>query len=155
MRYSDKPLVGLIKECETTLRVKKAPRLTDDGAIAERWTRILCSIESCPTGQQKYIGGMTVVRLDASPWCRICEKKKGEFLEMCTGHNSTLYLAPHINRKHRGLSRAALSFSNPYTSCTFLISSDPYLGLPISITISTRSIDVTISQISSAIRFQK
>jgi hypothetical protein len=61
MRYSDKPLVGLIKECETTLCAKNAHRLIDDGAIAERWTRILCSIESCPAGQQKYIGGMTVV----------------------------------------------------------------------------------------------
>jgi|ERR1700735_4680590 hypothetical protein len=61
MRYFDKPLVGLIKECGTTLRAKNAHRLIDDGAIAERWTSILCSIESCPVGQQKHIGGMTVV----------------------------------------------------------------------------------------------
>jgi hypothetical protein len=61
MRYFDKPLVGLIKECGTTLRAKNAHRLIDDGAIAERWTSILCCIESRPAGQQKYIGGMTVV----------------------------------------------------------------------------------------------
>jgi hypothetical protein len=61
MRYFDKPLVGLIKECGTTLRAKNAHRLINNGAIAERWTSILCSIESCPVGQQKHIGGMTVV----------------------------------------------------------------------------------------------
>src|SRR2546423_14972095 len=63
MRYSDKPLVGLIKECKTTLRAKNANRLIDDDAIAERRTSILCSIESRPAGQQKYIGGMTVLSL--------------------------------------------------------------------------------------------
>jgi hypothetical protein len=35
MRYSEKPLVGLIKEGETTLCAKNAHRLNDDGAIAE------------------------------------------------------------------------------------------------------------------------
>jgi len=89
MRYSDKPLVGLIKECKTTLCAKNAHRLIDDGAITERWTRILCSIESCPAGQQKYIGGMTVVsfrrvavvqmqKLDL----RMSEREKESFLAL-------------------------------------------------------------------------
>ena len=61
MRYSEKPLVGLIKECETTFRAKHAHRLNNDGAIVERWTSMLCFIEPCPAGRRKYIGGMTVV----------------------------------------------------------------------------------------------
>ena len=81
MRYSDKPLVGLIKECKTTLRAKNANRLIDDDAIAERRTSILCSIESRPVGQQKYIGGMTVVsfrRVAAVQMQKVgfCEEKK-------------------------------------------------------------------------------
>jgi hypothetical protein len=61
MRYSEKPLVGLIKECETTFRAKHAHRLNNDGAIVERWASMLCFIEPCPAGRRKYIGGMTVV----------------------------------------------------------------------------------------------
>lgn len=93
MRYFDKPLVGLIKECGTTLRAKNAHRLIDDGAIAERWTSILCSIESCPVGQQKHIGGMTVVsfRLVAvvqmqKSDLRMNGREKGEFLALGVGN---------------------------------------------------------------------
>jgi hypothetical protein len=50
MRYSEKPFVGLIKECETTLCAKNAHRLNDDGVIVERWTGILCSVEPFPAG---------------------------------------------------------------------------------------------------------
>jgi hypothetical protein len=84
MRYSDKPLVGLIKECEATLCAKNAHRLIDDDAIAERWTSILCSIESCPAGLQKYIGSMTVVSFRRVAVVQVQKvgiaRKKGEFL---------------------------------------------------------------------------
>jgi hypothetical protein len=86
MRYSDKPLVGLIKECEATLCAKNAHRLIDDDAIAERWTSILCSIESCPAGLQKYIGSMTVVSFRRVAVVQVQKvgiaRKKGEFLAL-------------------------------------------------------------------------
>ena len=87
MRYPDEPLAGLIKECETTLRVQKNPHLwNDDGGVSEQRVGMLKFIESSAKERQDTFGAMTVmtrrfvvVKESESSILRLQKSEKGGF----------------------------------------------------------------------------
>jgi hypothetical protein len=55
MRYPDEPLVGLIKDCDTTLWALEYPRLrNDDNGIGEQGGKVISFTESDATERKDW-----------------------------------------------------------------------------------------------------